>query len=483
MAKKGSVEKLIHSLDKGEKRYFKLFSELQSGNKQYLALFNLIESNGKGNGHAYNALDCVNLGVTKNYLGKLVTRSLKAYNEGKTKRSEILHMLLETEILFQKELYDLCRHKLKRARKIALKYENYTLLLEVLSWERRLINTMAEASSKNDKEEILALEAQTVAILDNYNHYNQLVHELMQQDFSRHDKMLGYLQHPLLKSESCAKSFSALTLYYHLHYILNTVTKNGEKGRAALGALIKLMESIPYRIEEDPDPYVTALNNLMGMMLFNRETDRALDILQKIRSIPSRYQLKQKDYIQRIFLKTYNVELELYRDLKAWDRAQKLMKEIKAFLDAQVIPGKYLLSFHYQFAYVYFQLKEYSQSLAMINQLLVESYEQYRADLQTYARFLLLMLHFELGNIIVLKYAVENTRRFLKKRRGALLDFESILLKFFAKVSLAPPRDYKDHFRELSASLFRGHTEDQKANILDYIDFKSWIDSKLEDTF
>lgn len=483
MAKKGSVEKMIHALDKGEKRYFKLFCRFQSGNKQYLELFDLIESNSSENNRPLKTLECTDLAVTKNYLGRLVLKSLKSYHEGKTKRSEILHLLLETEVLFQKELYDLCLHKLKKARRIAFEYENHSLLLEVLSWERRLINTTATEGAKRVKEEIMTLEAKTVDVLDNYNKYNQLVHELLQQDFSDRQLMLEYLQHPLLQSKDFAKSFSALTLYYHLHYILNTLTRQGKKGRTALEALIKLMESAPHRIEDDPDPYVTALNNLMSMMLFDRETGKAVPILKKIRSIPSQYHLKQKNYTQRIFLKTYNVELELYRDLKAWDQALKLMTEIRAFLDAQVVSNKYQASFHYQFAYIYFQLKEYSQSLAMINHLLNENYGQDRADLQTYARFLLLMVHFELGNIIVLKYAVENTRRFLKKRRGSLLNFESALLKFFAKVSLAPSREYQDHFKELSTALFQGHSKEQRANILDYIDFESWIHSKLIDTF
>ena len=483
MAKKGSVEKMIHALDKGEKRYFKLFCRFQSGNKQYLELFDRIESNGSEDVQSIRALGDTHRAVTKNYLGRLVIKSLKSYNEGKTKRSEILHLLLEIEILFQKELYDLCLHKLKKAKGIAFKYENHALLLEVLSWERRLINTTATRDANRQKEEIMELEAKTVDILDNYNQYNQLVHELLQKDFSDRALMLKYLQHPLLQSKDLAKSFSALILYYHLHYILHTLTRQGQEGRTALGALIKLMESAPHRIEDDPDAYVTALNNLMSMMLFDRQAGKAVPILKKIRNIPSQYHLKQKNYVQRIFLKTYNVELELYRDLKAWDQALKLMTEIRSFLDAAGIPNKYQASFHYQFAYIYFQLKEYSQALAMINHLLTENYGQDRTDLQTYTRFLLLMVHFELGNIIVLKYAVENTRRFLKKRRGSLLNFESTLLKFFAKVSLAPAREYKGHFKELAVALFQGHTEEQRANILDYIDFESWIHSKLRDTF
>ena len=115
-----------------------------------------------------------------------------------------------------------------------------------------------------------------------------------------------------------------------------------------------------------------------------------------------------------------------------------------------------------------------SLNFAKISNMLLE-----RMDLQTYARFLFLMIHFELGNITLLKYAVENTRRFLKKRRNKLFAFESVLLKFFSQLSLAPPYQYEDKFEKLSATLFHDHSDQQRSNILDYLDFQSWINAKL----
>jgi hypothetical protein len=477
MSKKGSLENLISSLNKAEKRYFRLFSALQSGSKQYLNLFDKLESH--NNGKPVVIKNKAKLSVTKNYLCRLILKSLKGYNEGKSRRSELLHLLLEIEILFQKEHYSLCMDRIKKARKLAQKYEHFVLLLEILNWERRMINTIAAPSSRAAIEKIMELEIRSVAIIDNYNQYNLLVHELLGKGFSDTDLMQNYLQHPLLKNEQCAKSFAALTLYYHLHYILFTVTSQGEKGRIAINSLVDLMEQTPFRIEENPEAYVTALNNLMSMMIYNRETEGAIAVLKKIRGIPDHYKLKQKNYTIKIFIKTYNVELELYRDLKDWNMALHLIGEIQNFIKAQIIPNNYLLSFYYQFAYIHFQVGDNSKALAMINNILNGNFEEERLDLQTYARILYLMIHFELGNITLLKYAVENTRRYLKKRRGSLFDFEKVLLKFFAKLSVAPIANYKRHFKDLSTTLFVGHSDDQKASILDYIDFQGWIEGNI----
>jgi hypothetical protein len=40
-----SLIKLVNSLFRSEKRYFKMHSQVQAGNKEYLVLFDLLEKN------------------------------------------------------------------------------------------------------------------------------------------------------------------------------------------------------------------------------------------------------------------------------------------------------------------------------------------------------------------------------------------------------------------------------------------------------
>ena len=98
--------------------------------------------------------------------------------------------------------------------------------------------------------------------------------------------------------------------------------------------------------------------------------------------------------------------------------------------------------------------------------------------MQSYARFLNLIIHFELNNIFILKYSVDACRRFLKGKRE-LFDFEKVLLKFFSKLSMVHEEKYPFLFQKLNTDLFLKTPEKQKMDILDYLNFETWISRRL----
>ena len=79
---------------------------------------------------------------------------------------------------------------------------------------------------------------------------------------------------------------------------------------------------------------------------------------------------------------------------------------------------------------------------------------------------------------MLLKYAVESCRRFLKKRKQVLKPFEKKLLVFFAKLCVQPIQEYPMLFKHLKQELFVGHTSQERSRHLDYLDFEAWIESR-----
>ncbi len=485
MAKKGTLFSLIKSLTKSEKRYFKLNQAVTEGTKNYQKVFDFVDNQEEMDDkvvatHFSDQSYGKQLHVTKNYLTKQILKSLRGFHATSSSRHQLYELLLDIEILYKKELYDQCYDTVKRARKIAEKYEKYTELLEVLSWERRLL--IAQKGSFQASQlvnQIIHYEADILEKLININNYVQLAYNIFNER-SNESSIDTLRKYPLVADKRYALSFSALTLYYHLQYVANAFGGSPIKGLEAISTLIEEFEKRPHLIKENPDSYVTALNNKMGTLLhMRRPVSEAIEMLNKIRAVPDKYGLKRDNYTVKIFMKTYNVELELYRDTKEWEKGGFLVNEVQSFLqnNLKYIADSYLISFYYQFAYIHFKQKQFSASLKNLNEIINHLHSEERLDIQVYARFLLLIIHYELGNIIVLKYAVDATRRFLNKLRKPHT-FEKRLLKFFSKLSTSATFDHGDIFNDFSEEIFRDIDVQQKAEITDYLDFNEWLKEK-----
>lgn len=205
-------------------------------------------------------------------------------------------------------------------------------------------------------------------------------------------------------------------------------------------------------------------------------------MIYKIRRVPIRYGLKNNNPIAvKAMLHSFNVELEMYRDTQQADRGIEIIPKVRKYLEDKslIIPTSYELLFYYQFSKLHYLKEEFGEALKYLNIILAGKYETTREDIQSYAHILFLVIHFELGNMILLRYAVESCRRFLKKKR-VLENFEKILLSSFSKLSTIPKADYKEQFKKLKKDLFDGLSKKEKSNILDYFNFEEWIEKNLK---
>ncbi len=483
MAKFDALFSLIKSLSKSEKRYFNLESQGPNKDQNYRLLFEALDEmevydeqliHAKFQGKAF--LD--QLHVTKNYLRKMILKSLRNYY-AKDSSDLKLHILLQDiEILFKKDLYELCLKSIKSAEQIATKYDNQLALLEVLGWKRRV--QLLRKGALDSRDEINGLLEQEKALIQCLEHLNGYWSLTINQSrrFSS-PSLSDVLHHPYLKDDRNATSHRSKVLYYHLRYTSHTVLGESGKSEQALDQLLVYLNTQEWHIKEDPSTYVTALNNKIGLLLNLKRLEEIPPLLKEIRDLPKRCDLKNKDRTtMKLWLRTYNVELEIYRDSGRFVEGLELIPKVRLFLEEYVdhIPKEYYVMFYYQFAYLQFMSGAYTQALRDINKILIQRYSGIRNDIIGYAQFLNLIIHYELGNITVLKYAVNASRRFLNKR-GKVQSFEKVLLNFFSKISMKPASAHKSLFRSLQNKLF-AESPLLDDNQLDYLDFKIWIQSK-----
>ncbi len=489
MIKKGSLFFLIKSLTKSEKRYFKLFAA-SDRDSNYLQLFDYIDRQSdydeaavkrRFRGQAF----AKQLHVTKIYLSKLILRSLRNYHANTSKYAELKDLLRDIEILHRKELLDQCTVAIEKGIRIARKYERQYDLLELLAWKRRvLLQRHGPAQAQEVVNAVLEQEKDALA-------KTQILHEYWRLTINMFDVLRPAMEgerggdpiknNVLLNDPSRADTLQARILYHHIRYAYHTVTGAADAAEQNITELISTIESYPEMIKEDPTSYITAINNKIGLCLQYQRYSEIPPLLAKIKAIPETYNIKkQSPGAVRLLLRTFNLELEWYRDTGQVERGIALSGEVKQFIErhARTVTDDYKLLFLYQFAYMHFMQREYQQSLVWLNEILRTNFGTVRDDIQSFAQLLNLIIHYKLGNTFVLKYAVDSCRRFLKKKRD-LYQFEKALLRFFSSVSMAAPDKHRLLLQKLKQELFAGASEGEVRSALDYLDFETWLEEEL----
>jgi hypothetical protein len=483
MGKSDALFSLIKSLTKSEKRYFKLFAKLQGKEQTYLALFETMDRLEKYDDQIVRDKHLgqpfiKQLHVTKNYLSRLIMKSLRSYHMNDSANAQLKSHLLDIEVLFKRDMLKLCYKTIGKAEKLARRADNQLALLEALNWKRRvLLNMKGVSDSKQMLNSMLTAEQQALTCLTNESKYWSLTINLGGQN---KNDLLKHTVHPYLKDASRAQTHKAKILYYHLLYVTHTMSGDLESAEGSIDKLVEYLESDTFLLRDDPSPYITAINNKIGLYLNKRQLDQVPQLLEKIRSLPEKLKLKNQSPISmKLMIRTYNVELETYRDSGQVVAGINMIPTVRSFLDQNkgFVPREYNILFHYQFAYLYFMDGSFSKALREVNTVLSHRYSAERNDIVGYAQFLNLIIHYELGNNTVLKYSVDASRRFLKKR-GSLMEFEKVLLKLFSNISTQPERQHVQLFHKVYKKLF-GSPALINASQLDYLDFDYWLDSKI----
>ncbi|HYG14348.1 MAG TPA: hypothetical protein VEC12_01255, partial [Bacteroidia bacterium] len=258
--------------------------------------------------------------------------------------------------------------------------------------------------------------------------------------------------------------------------------RDNEKAAEALFTLVDMFEYRPGLIQKEMGLYASTVNNLVSFLVFRKRHSEALQLVRKAQSHYETWKrVSENKSLLKQVLRTYNVELEIIRDLKTFDANEKNIDSIEVFVKSYEakMPREYLLSFYFQLACIRFMMQQYSKALHWTNKALNNRFDNIRVDLQIQVRILNLMVHFEQKNLFGMRYFVDSTRRFMSKTAN-VKPYENVLLKFFSKAGQAFPEEYPKLFADLYRKLFPDNGEAMvTAQELDYIDYKSWIEEKL----
>lgn len=487
---------LIKSLSKSEKRFFKLQSALQSGDKNYVRLFDcvdkmeeydedLIKKTFKGEKFIKH------LPSEKNHLYKLILKALRGYY-GDTSVSSVLKQEIKNiEILYNKALFDECNKFLMRAKKLAIKYEKFYYLFELINWEKMLLEEAFEDGQfTKDLDTLIREEQDVIEKLRNLAAYHVLYSKInyvfRSGGYARTEENKAIvdeiINHPLIKGKNTALSRRAATICYYTQGFCNMANADYETAIVKFARVKEILDEHPHFKEDLGKRYVRALTEMTTCMIDLGRYDEAAEMVKLISEQQGKEGFDSPDVEMAILKSVTIANLQIFRLKGEFQRGVEYVEEMAK--NIQGLDGKIQkeqeLNLFYQFAYMYFSAGHYNKALYWLNKVLNDNENTLRQDVYSYARLFNLAIHYELGNYDLLEYTIKSTLRYLQKRDR---DFpmEKMIIEWFKKLIKQQPaaerrknmQAFHDEIKQLSAG------EDTDV-LLKYFDFVKWTASKLQ---
>ncbi|RPI19767.1 MAG: hypothetical protein EHM58_00760 [Ignavibacteriae bacterium] len=511
--KNDSLYKLVKSLTKTEKAYFKKFASrhvLGDYNK-YTLLFDAIAVS--KNGYDENEIKdkfpnekfVKNFPVIKNYLANMILKSLNSFYSDSTPDNEIKNDLRYIKILYKKALFEQCRKIVESSLKRAYLTDNFLMILELLNWKKNLINEdVYEGNQFINLEKAYCEEQDIIRKMKNLSDYRMLSYRArsISVGFNPYykgddtkEELLNILNDPLLQSEKEALSYPARIAYYHVFALVNECIGKNLEAFECRKQLLCIMEENPDTIKGNISNYIISIFNLLGTCFGLRAFNELENYINKLRTIKINYPGKiSGNDLLIIFLGTMIFELKMQIKKGEFSKLVQNINEIEDGLKEfeKMIVKEDLLYCFYMLAYSYFGAGKYDEALNWVNRIFNEKETDCDTKLQTISKILNIIIHYELDNYELLEYLIKSAYRYFRKNGSNSIEGK-IIIDFFKQL---PSITYRDQLKELFAeSLGRiragrqnADNADNKTNPFEIqnnftnsaeFDLESWLESKV----
>lgn len=488
---------LIHSLSKGEKRFFKLYASrlTTAGDKKFVMLFDAIEKQ-----KVYNEdkileknkqLNPTQFSNLKAHLYYQLLKSTKLCNSSNLENIKITELLDYARILYNKCLYKECVKMIDKAKAMASENDRSVLLLEILELEKLVIPKTLESGNEQRVSLVINTTNQVAESIKNINTFSNLSLRLnsyyVQTGFSKSkedlQKVTNYFHSSLPDYKEVNLSFQEKMYLYSSfvgYYFYIQDFSNGYKYAAKW---VALFEQQPEMKRHKLELYIKALNSLLAVQnkLYKykefSETQKQLIAIKRDKNL-----VLTENINLNLFKAIYVHEINRHFMLGEFKSGTRIVAALENELDKFVpkLDKHSVLLLYYKIACLYVGSGNYRTAIKWLNKIYNEKEIDLRADIYSFTRILLLVCHFELGNDYLVESNIRSTYRYFRKK-GELSQYQKYILKFLRDLfSDFSDRNLKKQFVELKKQMVRLESNKYERRAFLYFDIISWLESKIE---
>jgi len=437
--------KLIKSLTKSEKRYFKIYAAQQTKNESnnYILLFDAIERQEvfneeklkrKFRNHTFGK----NLAKTKYLLYELIIKMLVRLKQGKDIDSKIRLLLDAVEFHYSKSLYNQALVSLQKAKKLAKFFEHYGYWIEALKWEIKLAkyskNSNASSLQLINKEyksikELLSHELNITAL---FQEVQLLAESAFSNPMNEHIFELDILFENRLITKNQAKTFLTKLYRQEILVLQALVAKNFELALSYLEEIYDMWEEHVEKIAIFPHDFIRFCKAYMSCstsarkkgIYYDELLERFLE-MRKVCAVDSDkifFQASMFDFIFNLVndnLEVCAIQLFTIKDLIA--------KHIDKLNLTDTI------NLYYHISVYYFLKGEYRETLNWIGKIQKLETKNELPNLKGYCHLLSLVSKYEEQEFDVLESDLMKAHQFLKSRK-IMQPIENLILGYIEKL-------------------------------------------------
>ncbi len=480
-------------MSKSEKRFFKLSASVQAGQKNYFKLFDLVEGQRRYKEEAIKVKlpeIADNLPSAKNYLYKLILKSLRLYDAEASAEAILRQEIKNVEILFQRGFFKECNKFVTKAKSIAEKHEKFYYWLELINWQKALLDEEYESGCfEKNIDDLVREEQMVMAKHQNISDFQSLCSRLnfltRSGGASRNSEELSEIEsisnHKLITDGNQAKSVRAKVLLFYIQGLCSLTNGYYNLGIEKFNHVIELLDDHKSIRLDLINIYFRAFRGVIYTNIANHEYVLAATETERLQSLKRNRAFVNKDIQLKIF--TYSSAAKLII-------AQRVDSQESALLIAnEVIKGikkndghfskEQLAVLYYNLSTVYFYCHDFKESLKWVNKLLNENESTIRQDIYWFGRIVNCLIHFELRNSGILKCEIRSIARHLRIYHKDL-QAEQLVISYISQLyRVSNEADkyaiYSQMVDELS-DILRNPSEKV---VLRYFDFIGWAKNKM----
>jgi hypothetical protein len=485
---------LIHSLEKSEKRHFKLYIK-RSSTKEDLKIVQLFDAMDKLSDYDEKLLlkklpgiEKPQLSNLKTHLYKQLLASLRLLKSTDSIDLQLNEMFDYAHILYKKGLFVQSLKILDRAKETAKTNQKFNFLPQVLALEKR-IETLHITHSMQMRAEQLSAEALEVSsridmvtrlsnlAIQLYSWYIKNGHARNEADEADIRKFL--VKNLPLKAHEQDGFYERLYLYQsYVWYAF--IRQDFLMYYRYSQKWVDLFAEQPLMVRVETGHYIKGLHNLLNAHFDLRNYQKFEITLRQFEIFAQTDRVKDNDNFRiQSFLYITTAKINQHFMLGTFREGRELIPEIeKKLVEYDVFIDQHrILVLNYKMATLYFGSGDYAICIDFLQRIINEQVDM-RNDLQSYARVLHLMAHYELGNFELMEYLTKSVYRFMAKKQN-LTRVEEEMFKFLRNSFHTSRYTLKAEFEKFLEKIKHFEKNRFETRAFAYLDLISWVESKV----